>query len=97
MGILAVAVAAALLSHGAYINDLGFLSLGLRAVALLFPLTFALFLPGRFGSRFAVPAMVAGTAGMLLAKFLGLPADPLYYGLAASAATMLLGRKPTRK
>lgn len=97
VGILAVAVAAALLSHGAYINDLGFLSLGLRAVALLFPLTFALFLPGRFGSRFAVPAMVAGTAGMLLAKFLGLPADPLYYGLAASAATMLLGRKPTRK
>lgn len=94
MVLLMLAVVAALSFQGTFINDLGFLSLGLRAVALLFPLTMALFLPGRVRPRCIVPSMIAGTAVTLLAKFLSLPADPLYFGLAASLAVILLwGRK----
>ena len=93
VGILTLAVVVALSVRGTFINDLGFLSLGLRAVALLFPLSFALFLPGRFRASRVVPAMVAGTAVMLLAKFLSLPADPIYYGLAVNALIILSGRR----
>lgn len=75
--------------HGAFINDLGFLSLGLRAAALLLPLSFALWLPGRFKGRTVIVSMVAGTAVMLAAGLLALPADPMYYGLAASVAVLL--------
>lgn len=94
-GLLAAAAAAALAVEGAFINDLGFLSLGLRAVALLFPLSIALFCPRWGRGRYAVASMTAGTAAMLLAKALDLPADALYYGLAASAAVLLLpARRP---
>lgn len=91
VGLLALAVVTALSVRGTFINDLGFLSLGLRAVALLFPLSFALFLPGRIRPGHVVPAMVAGTAAMLAAKFLALPADPIYYGLGLSLAILLSG------
>jgi SSS family solute:Na+ symporter len=91
VGILTLAVIVALSVKGTFINDLGFLSLGLRAVALLFPLSFALFLPGRFSGRYIIPAMIVGTAAMLLAKTLALPADPVYYGLALSLLVILLG------
>lgn len=93
VGLLSVAVVIALSIRGAFINDLGFLSLGLRAVALLWPLSFALFLPGRFKSGFVIPSMIAGTAAMLLAKILLLPADPVYYGLLISLLILLFGRK----
>lgn len=88
--LLAIAVVVALSVEGAFINDLGFLSLGLRAVVLLFPLSFALFRPRRFNPQAIVPAMLAGTGIMLLAKFLSMPADPVYYGLAANLLTILL-------
>lgn len=96
-GLLALAVVIALLVKGTFINDLGFLSLGLRAVALLFPLSFALFLPGRFSARAVGPAMITGTAVMLLAKSLSLPADPVYYGLGASLLLMLVLRNPSQR
>ena len=88
-----MAAGAANLFRGSFINDLGFLSLGLRAVALLFPLSFALWLPGRFRPRAILVSMAAGTAAMLLAKVLTLPADPVYYGLALSLLVILLGSR----
>ncbi len=93
MLILLMAAGAANLFRGSFINDLGFLSLGLRAVALLFPLSFALWLPGRFRPRAILVSMAAGTAAMLLAKALALPADPVYYGLALSLLVILLGSR----
>lgn len=90
MGILALAVIIALSVKGTFINDLGFLSLGLRAVALLWPLSFALFFPGKFKSQTIVPAMVTGTAVMLAAKFMALPADPVYYGLLVSLVIIVI-------
>lgn len=91
VGLLCLAVVVALSIKDTFINDLGFLSLGLRAVALLFPLSFALFLPHRFSARRIVPAMMTGTAVMLLAKLLSLPAAPIYYSLGASAIIILSG------
>ena len=91
--ILLLAAVAANLFQGAFINDLGFLSLGLRAVALVFPLSFALWLPGRFRPQAVFLSMPAGTAAMLLAKLLVLPGDPLYYGLALSGLIVILGKK----
>ena len=90
VGILTAAVIATLVFRGTFINDLGFLSLGLRAVAILFPLCFALWKPGRFEPRRVLLSMPVGVAAMLLANFTSLPGDAVYYGLAASLATILI-------
>lgn len=87
--LLALGVIAAHFMRGAFINDLGFLSLGLRAAALLLPLSFALWLPERFRPRAVTASMIVGTAAMLAAGLFSLPADPMYYGLAASALMLL--------
>ena len=79
--------------QGAFINDLGFLSLGLRAVTLLLPLSFALWLPDKFKPRYIIAGMIAGTIAMLLAQLLHLPSDPMYYGLLSSALVFLIGIK----
>ena len=93
VGILTAAVVATLVFHGAFINDLGFLSLGLRAVAILFPMCFALWQPGRFKPNQVLLSMPIGVAAMLLANFTSLPGDAVYYGLAASLLTILLSKK----
>ena len=94
--LLAIAVMVASAFHGAFINDLGFLSLGLRAVAIIFPLSFALWLPQRFTPRSVMLAMIAGTAVMLLAGAASLPGDAVYYGLATSLLAMLLANRKRR-
>ena len=76
-----------------FINDLGFLSLGLRAAALLLPLSCALWLPGRFKPQAVTASMIAGTVVMLAAGMLALPGDAMYYGLFASTIVMLSGLK----
>ena len=89
VGILFVAFVVAIIFNGTFINDLGFLSLGLRAVAILFPLSFALWRPGRFNPRCVLLSMPVGVAAMLLAKFTSLPGDAVYYGLTASLLIIL--------
>ena len=84
VGILLLAFLVAILFNGTFINDLGFLSLGLRAVAILFPLSFALWCHGRFQPSRVLLSMPVGVAVMLLAKFTSLPGDAFYYGLTAS-------------
>ena len=76
-----------------FINDLGFLSLGLRAAALLLPLSCALWLQGRFKPQAVTASMIAGTVAMLAAGMLALPGDAMYYGLFASTIVMLSGLK----
>ncbi len=87
--LLLLGMVAAHFVRGSFINDLGFLSLGLRAAALLLPLSFALWLPGRFNPRAVTASMIAGTVAMLAAGLLHLPADPMYYGIAVSAMVLL--------
>ncbi len=90
VALLALGVAVAQAFHGSFINDLGFLSLGLRAVAIIFPLSFALWMPERFSSRAVLMSMPIGTIMMLIANFLALPGGAVYYGLIASLLTILI-------
>ena len=89
VGILVMAFLVAITFSGTFINDLGFLSLGLRAVAILFPLSFALWMPGRFKASRVLLSMPVGVAAMLVAKFTSLPGDAVYYGLGASLLIIL--------
>ena len=93
VALLAVAVVVANTFHGSFINDLGFLSLGLRAVAIIFPLSFALWMPGRFKTRAVMISMVAGTAMMLAAHLLNFPGDAVFYGLATSLLIIVVSMK----
>lgn len=89
VGILIAAFLIAITFSGTFINDLGFLSLGLRAVAILFPLSFALWQPRQFESGRVLLSMPIGVAAMLLANFTSMPGDAVYYGLAASLLVIL--------
>ena len=97
VAVLIVAVLVALLCSNSFINDLGFLSLGLRAVSILFPLTFALWLPGRFKPRHVLVAMPVGVVAMLAAKLLSLPGDAVYYGLAIELMVIVFNSRMTVK
>jgi len=96
VAILAMAFASAIAFKGSFINDLGFLSLGLRAVAILFPLSFALWLPGRFSPRRVLLSMPLGVAAMLLANATSIPGDAVYYGLAVSLLVIITGHRVHR-
>lgn len=89
VAVLIMAVVVALLCNNSFINDLGFLSLGLRAVSILFPISFALWLPGRFKPRQVLLAMPIGVIAMLAAKLLSLPGDAVYYGLTIELLVIL--------
>lgn len=89
VAVLIIAVVVALLCNNSFINDLGFLSLGLRAVSILFPISFALWLPGRFKPRQVLLAMPIGVIAMLASKLLSLPGDAVYYGLTIELLVIL--------
>lgn len=95
LGIVAVLGGSILLateSLGAMILDWSFLAMGLRGAVAFIPLCCALFMPRRLPSRFAIASMAAGPAFVLLGKLLLPPwADPLFYGIAASAIVACAG------
>lgn len=91
VAILLTGVAVSLLVQSSFINDLGFLSLGLRATAVLVPLSGALFLPGRIKPHYALASLIAGTLTLLAAQMLHLPADPVYWGMGVGMVVSLLG------
>ena len=93
MGILVAAFLVAITFSSTFINDLGFLSLGLRAAAILFPLSFALWLPGRFSPRSILLSMPVGVMVMLLANALTLPGDAVYYGLITSLLVIVMHQR----
>ena len=69
---------------GTAILSWGSMSMGLRAVVLLAPMTTALFLPGRIRPNAAIASSVIGVLVMLLARGLPLPFDTLFLGLIAA-------------
>ena len=89
--VVAVVVAASFSGH--YINDLGFLSMGLRTTATFVPLTLALFFPGRFKPKWVFFSIIFGTACLLVAEFVSLPIDSIYAGLVGSTICCLIGYK----
>ena len=91
MQLMAVVVAASF--SGTYINDLGFLSMGLRTTATFVPLTLALFFPGRFKSKWVFISIIFGTACLIFAELVSLPVDSIYVGLLGSVLCCLIGMK----
>jgi len=81
---LAASAVIACLVPSTTINDLGFLSMGLRGAVVFIPLTFALFLPGRMDSPRALLCTLCGPLGVLLAKLLNCPIDPLFVGMGVT-------------
>lgn len=91
VGILLMSVLVASTFSGSFINDLGFLSMGLRATAVFIPLTLALFFPKRFKYKWILASIIAGTAALIITQFLKLPVDGIFVGLGVGAVCCLLG------
>lgn len=96
MSILLIGIGISILLGGTFINDLGFLSLGLRATAVLLPLSAALFLPGRFKPRMTCASMIFATFAMFVAKMADLPADPIFWGLGIGLIIMIIGYRSSQ-
>ena len=91
VGILLMSVFVAATFSGSFINDLGFLSMGLRSTAVFIPLTLALFFPKRFKYQWIIISIIAGTAALILTQILKLPVDGIFVGLGVSALCCLCG------
>ena len=93
VGILLMSVFVAATFSGSFINDLGFLSMGLRSTAVFVPLTLALFFPKRFKYQWIITSIIVGTAALILTQILKLPVDGIFVGLGVSVLCCLLGTK----
>lgn len=97
IGIQIVAVIIASSFSGRYINDLGFLSMGLRTTATFVPLSLALFFPGIFKPKWVFVSIIFGTACLLAGEFVSLPIDSIYVGLIGSLLCCLIGIKNEKR
>lgn len=88
--LLAAALITAAVSGGA-INDLGFLSMGLRGSVVFLPLTCALWLPSRVHKSGVAASMVLAPCAIFAAKLMAWPVDPLFAGVGVSALFCLAG------
>lgn len=98
--IAAVLVAAAVIAiviPGSTINDLGFLSMGLRGTVVFVPLSCALWLKGRIDRRCVFVSIVLSPVAVLAGQLLKLPFDSLFLGLAVSLLCCALGAVLKRK
>lgn len=93
VGILAMSVVVATSFSGTFINDLGFLSMGLRATAVFVPLSMAIFFPNRFKSSWILVSIIAGTASLFIAKIIPLPIDGIFIAMTVSLICCLPGIK----
>lgn len=100
--IVLVLVAAGVLSCGALgdtILQFAFMSMGLRGAVVFVPLLCALWLPGRVRAKYAMAAVIAGPAAVLVfGLWKVLPFDSLFAGIAIALLIMTIGllqKKPT--
>jgi SSS family solute:Na+ symporter len=91
-GILVIAAVIAALVPSSTINDLGFLSMGLRGSVVLMPMSFALWVKGPVDRKWILAAIVLAPAAVLAGKLAALPIDSLYLGIAVSALCCVMGR-----
>lgn len=92
--IVLVLLAAALIggmSSDAIINDMGFLSMGLRGAVVVLPFSCALFMKGRIKGKAILASIIAGPAAVIAGNLIGLPFDPLFLGIAVNIACCMAG------
>ena len=68
-----------------------YLSMGLRGVGTFFPLVFAVIFPGRLPRNWAIGAMIAGIAVLVIWPWIGSEISPLFAGLGVSALLVACG------
>lgn len=84
---------------GSLINDMGFLSMGLRGTTIFLPLCGALWLKGKVDRRFVLASVVLSPLTVLAGKLFHIPIDPLFPGLLVSFLCFLFGiiiNKPSK-
>jgi SSS family solute:Na+ symporter len=92
LAVTCLAMVIALANPQTYVLDWNYLSMGLRGAGVFIPLTLAVFLPGRLTARWALLSMAVSAAAAVIGRFvLDLPVNPLFTGLSASLAIILLG------
>lgn len=97
VAIMSMALVVSMLLTGTFINDLGFLSLGLRAASILIPMTCAFFLPGRIKGGYAIASMICSVLTMLLVNTVDYAwLSPTLCGLFAGCVLVIFGYKRTR-
>ncbi|SHH65912.1 solute:Na+ symporter, SSS family [Sporobacter termitidis DSM 10068] len=96
-GILLVSAVIAATVSDTTINDMGFLSMGLRAAVVFVPLSCALFLRGRINQRCALLSIVISPLAVIFGSFLNLSFDPLFLGLAVALLICAIGYFIPRK
>ena len=94
-GVIAIAV------PESTINDLGFLSMGLRGTVVFLPLSCALWLKGRIAPVCILVSIVLAPVAVLVGNWMTLPFDALFLGmlvsLACCVAGWVLGRNAGRR
>lgn len=89
--ILFAAAGLNILIPGSTINDLGFLSMGLRGSVVFVPLACALWFPGRIRSGMILLSIIVAPLAVIVGKFCGSPVDPLFIGIGVSILMALAG------
>lgn len=98
IGIMSLSLIVSLALTGTFINDLGFLSLGLRAASILIPLGCVFFIPGRIRGCHAIASMVASVATMLVVNMASMSwLSPTLCGLAAGLIPIIFGLATSKK
>lgn len=90
-GILVIAAAAASLVPGSTINDLGFLSMGLRGSVVLVPMSCALWIRHDINRKCVLAGIILAPAAVLAGKAFALPVDSLYLGILVSVLCCCAG------
>ena len=96
--ILLTAACITLFIPNSTINDIGFLSMGLRGTVVFVPLLCALWLRGRIDRGCILLSIVVSPLAVIAAKLAALPFDPLFAGLAVSFLLAAIGyakKKPS--
>ena len=75
------------------INDLGFLSMTLRACVVFMPLTCAVWLKGRIRSGNVFTSIVLAPLAAIFSAVIGFPVEPLFVGMGVSFLLVMSGLK----
>ena len=89
--ILAIAALITIVIPSSTINDLGFLSMGLRGTVVFLPLCGALWFPGKIDPRCILASIVLSPLTVIFGNLLECRIDPLFLGLAVGLICSLLG------
>jgi len=89
--ILLLSVGVMLSTENTFINDLGFLSMGLRASVIFIPICCALWLKGKIDGMWARIAVVAGPLTVIAGNLLKWPYNPLFISIGVCFCIMMVG------